>query len=440
MQVTVEKNEGIVCDLAIKLPAIEIDNEVHKRLQKICQTARIDGFRPGKVPLSFIKKRHGLQVRSEVLGDLVPQNYIKAIEDEKLKAAGIEIEVKNDKAGEDFEFIAHVELFPEIKVTGVENIEVEKPVAQIGEKEVDKMIDNLRKQMATWSPVESRAAKKEDKVTLDFDGSVDGEKFEGGSAEGHVIVIGSGQMIPGFEDGIVGMKKGEEKTVELTFPEDYQKKEIAGKKAEFKLKISEIEKADLPELNEELIKKFGVEGNLEDFMIEIKSNMERELKAAISKQLKDQVMKGLQKENEVNVPKALIKQEVERAKQDFSQRMGKQSNQSFDVSKLPDNLFEPAAQDRVKIGLIVNSLIQEHKFIATQEKTDAKIEEYASVYEDVNEVKSHFKKNPQELENLKASVVEEELVEWVLGKAKVTEKNIDFFDLIKSSANSPMPQ
>jgi trigger factor len=436
MQVTVEKKEGINCDLAIKVPAENIDKEVQKRLQKISRTAKIDGFRPGKVPLSFLKKRHGQQVRSEVLGDEIPKSYMKAIEDEKLKAAGVDIEVKTDEPGKDFEFIAHVELFPEIEIKGFEEIEIEKPVSKIGQEEVDKMIENLRKQMATWKKIEDRGIQKEDRVKLDFEGSIDGESFEGGSAKDHTLVVGSGQMIPGFEDGVIGLNSGEEKTIEVTFPKDYQKKDLAEKKAEFKLNIKEIEEPELPELDEELVKKFGVEGDLDNFITEITANMERELKAAINKKLKEQVIDGLKKQNEIDVPKSLVKQEVQRSKQNFVQRMGDQAK-GFDVSQLPDDLFEKAAKDRVAVGLIVNCVIEAQKFEASQEKIDAKIEEYASVYEDASEVRAHFKKNPQELENLKSSIIEEEMVEWVLGQAKVTEKDTDFFDLIKSAVNQP---
>ena len=435
MQVTVEKKEGINCDLAIKVPAKNIDSEVQKRLQKISKTARIDGFRPGKVPLSFLKKRHGNQIRSEVLGEVIPQNYMKAIQDENLKAAGVDVEIKIDEPGKDFEFIAHVELFPNVEVKGIESIEIEKPISTVGEVEVDKMIENLRKQAASWHKVEGRGIEKEDRVKLDFEGSVDGEKFEGGSAKEQTIVVGSGQMIPGFEDGLLGLKAGEEKTIEVTFPESYQKKDLAGKKAEFKLKVFEIEEPQLPELNEELVKKFGVEGSVEDFIEEIKSNMQRELKAAINKKLKDQVIEGLSKANEVEIPKSLVKQEVQNAKENFAQRMEGQSGQKFDASQLPDDLFKKTAEDRVKTGLLVNSLIESQKFEATKEKTDAKIEEYASVYEDANEVKTHFKQNPQDLENLKSSIIEDEMVEWVISQAKVVEKEVDFFDIIKSTAN-----
>ncbi len=436
MQVTVEKKEGIICDLAIKVPAENIEKEVQKRLQKISRTARIDGFRPGKVPLSFLKKRHGKQVRSEVLGDVIPSNYMKAIEDEKLKAAGVDVEIKVDEPGKDFEFIAHVELFPELEVKGFEEIEIEKPVSKIGEAEVEKMIENLRKQMVVWNKIEDRAIQKDDRVKLDFEGSIDGEKFEGGSATDHSLVVGSGQMIPGFEDGMIGLKIGEEKVIEVVFPKDYQKKDLAEKKAEFKLNVKEIEEPELPELNEELVKKFGVEGDLDSFITEIKANMERELKAAINKKLKEQVIDGLKKQNEVEVPKSLVKQEIQRSKQNFVQRMGAQAK-GFDVSQLPDDLFEKTAKDRVAVGLIVNGVIESQKFEASQEKIDAKIEEYASVYEDANEVRTHFKNNPQELENLKSSIIEEEMVAWVVGRAKVTEKETDFFDLIKSAVNQP---
>lgn len=436
MQVNVEKKEGIKCDLEITVDANNIDSEVNKRLQKLSKTAKIDGFRPGKVPMSFLRKRHGKQVRAEVLNDIIPKHYMQAIEDEKLKAAGVNIEMKTDEPGKDLEFTAHVELFPEFEVQGVNELEIEKPVAQVGDAEIEKMILNLRKQVATWHPVDGEGAQNEDRVNLSFKGTVDGETFEGGSAENQSIVIGSGQMIPGFEEGMIGVKAGEEKTIQVTFPEDYQKSDLAGKTAEFVLNVHEVERPELPELNEELVKQFGVEGSVDEFMEEIEANMNRELKAAVNKKLKEQVFEGLKQANEVEVPDSLIKQEIQRSKEDFIKRMGQQAGNQFDVSQLPDNLFESAAKDRVKSGLIINKLIEEQAIEATQDKIDAKIEEYASVYEDPTEVRAHFRQNPQELESLKASIVEDELVDWVVSQAVVNEKEADFFELVKSASNN----
>lgn len=226
MQVTVEKKEGIHCSLLIEVPANEIDSVVSKEINRTAKTIKMDGFRPGKVPAGMVKKKYGEQIRMEVISDLIPQKYSKAIQDEKLAVAGIEVELKENKEGQPLKFVANLELFPEFEVTGFEKIEVQKPVVELTDKEVKQMIENLRKQFATFSEVD-KVVEKDDKVTIDFVGKKDGEAFEGGTANDIDVIIGSGQMIPGFEDGIIGMKKGEQKTITVTFPQDYQNKDLA---------------------------------------------------------------------------------------------------------------------------------------------------------------------------------------------------------------------
>ncbi|MFZ9034924.1 MAG: trigger factor [Francisellaceae bacterium] len=433
MQVSVEKKEGIHCTLAIELPAETIDQEVKKRINKIAKTAKLDGFRPGKVPVGVIKKRYGEQVRFEVLGEVLPQNYTKAIADENLNAAGVEIELTHNKEGEPVKFNANLELFPEFEVTGLDTIEVEKPVVEITEVETDKMIINLRQQLATWHEVD-RVASKEDKVTVDFVGRVDGEVFEGGSADASEITIGSDQMIPGFEDGIIGMVKDEEKTIKVSFPEDYHNKELAGKPAEFDIVVKAIKAPELPEINDEFAKKFGVD-SAEDFHTEIKNNMKRELKAAIQRKTKEQVFAGLAKVVEFDIPKALLKKEINRMKQDLIQRMGG-DKAAFNAENLPDELFQQKAETNVKLGLILSHIVDAQKIEADDESIDNMIEEMTQVYEDADEVRKHFKTDKKELENIKAVVIENKLIDWVLQQAKVSDKTVDFFELIRET----MPQ
>ena len=437
MQVTVEKKEGIHCQLAIELPFVEIDQEVTKRLQKIARTAKFDGFRPGKVPVSFVKKRYGEEVRFEVIGDVLPQKYVKAIQDEKLEAAGVEIDIKHNVEGDDLKFNVNVELFPEIKITGLDKIKIEKPVVTIGDEEVAKMIENLRKQVATWEEV-NRAAKDGDTVTIDFVGKKEDEAFDGGSAENQSLVLGSGQMIPGFESGVEGMKKGEEKTIDVTFPEDYQSVDLAGKAVQFDIKLHEVKEAELPEINEEFAKKFGVDGDVDAFYAEIRNNMERELKAAVNKKIKEQAFNGLKNTNELEVPKTLIQSEIKRSKEDLLGRMGDQSSK-VKLDDIPDDLFKEASEGRVKLGLLVNEVVKQNKIEASEEKVNAMIEDMASVYEDAEEVRAHYKKNKQDLENIQNAVVEDEVVAFILDNAEVSEKKVDFFELIREAmANQKM--
>ena len=434
MQVSVEKKEGIHCVLNIELPATDVDQEVAKRIQKIAKTAKIDGFRPGKVPVGMIKKRYGEQVRFEVLGDVLPNKYAKAIADEKLNAAGVEVEILQNEEGKALKFNVNVELFPEVEIKNLDKISVEKPTVELGEAQTEKMIENLRKQLATWREA-NREAKADDRVTIDFAGKVDGEVFEGGSADATEIVLGSGQMIPGFEDGIIGMKKDEEKTIDVIFPKDYHQKELASKEAQFDIVVKDIKEAELPEIDEDFVKKFGIKGGVDEFHTEIQENMARELKAAILRKTKEQVFKQLVENIDFEVPKALIKREIDRSKQDIIKRMGGDSAK-MKAEDIPDNLFEEKSKKSVKLGLILQALVAQEKIEADQASIDAVIEDMASVYEDAEEVRQHVNGNKQELENVKNVVVENKLVDWVLEQGTVTEKEEDFFELIRSS----MPQ
>ncbi|MCF6776928.1 trigger factor [Thiotrichales bacterium 19X7-9] len=431
MQVTVEKKDGIQCDLTIEVPAKEIDQEVNKRLKEISKNARIDGFRPGKVPVRFIKQRYGDQIRSEVIGDVLPKRSYEAIESEKLKAAGItEVKVTQDKEGEDLKFVAQVELYPEFEVKGIEEIKVEKPVVKLGEAEVDQMIETLRKQTAEYNAVD-RPAAIDDQVKVDYVGTIDEEEFEGGSQEDAEIILGSKQMIPGFEDGIVGMTNGEEKTIKVTFPEEYHNKDLGGKEAEFKITLKAIQEPTLPELDEAFFKRFNVEGDFETFKREIENNMKRELKAAIKKKIKEQVFNGLKEQNEIDVPKSLVQNEINKAKQELIQRFGGEKS-GIKAENIPNEMFEKPSFDRVKLGLIVGKLFEQHEFEPEQERIDQMIDEVVSVYEDADNVKKHILENKQEMDNIKHAVLEDQLVDTLLESAQVSEKDADFFELVRS--------
>jgi len=430
MQVTVEKKEGIHCSLLIEVPANEVDSIVTKEINKTAKTIKMDGFRSGKVPAGMVEKKYGEQIRMEVISDLIPQKYSKAIQDEKLAVAGIEVELKENKKGEPLKFVANLELFPEFEVTGFEKIEVQKPVVELTDKEVKQMIENLRKQLARFSEVE-RAVQKDDKVVIDFVGKRDGEVFEGGSANDQELVIGSGQMIPGFEDGIIGMNKDEQRTITVTFPEDYQNKDLAGKEATFDITVKKIQEAQLPEVDDEFVKKFGVKGGVDTFEDEIKENMQRELKFILQRKVKDQVFKGLREIAEFETPKALIKREIDAVKQNLVKQMG--GGQNFDVNQLPDNLFEANAKQKVETSLILDSIIESQKFQAEDAEVESLLNELVQAYEEPEKTKEQIKKNDREISNLKGLVIENKLTDWVLSQAQVTEKQEDFFEVIKEN-------
>lgn len=430
MQVTVEKKEGINCSLLIEVPANEVDTEVNKRVNQTAKTIKMDGFRPGKVPAGMVKKKYGEQIRMEVISDVIPQKYSKAIQDEKLAVAGIEVDLKENKEGEPLKFVANLELFPEFEVSGFEKIEVQKPTVELGDNEVKQMIENLRKQLATFKEVE-RAVEKDDKVVIDFVGKKDGEVFEGGTANDQELVVGSGQMIPGFEDGIIGMNKDEQKTITVTFPEEYQNKDLAGQEATFDITVKKIQQAELPEVDEEFVKKFGVKGGVDTFEDEIKENMQRELKFILQRKVKEQVFKGLREIAEFETPKALIKREIDAAKENLVKQMG--GAQGFDVNQLPDNLFEDNAKQKVETSLVLDSVMRSQKFEATDEEVDSLLDEMVQAYEEPEKTKQEIKKNEKEIANLKALVIENKLTDWVLDQAQVSEKEEDFFEIIKEN-------
>ena len=435
MQVSLETLAGLERKLVIDIPASDVEQEIAKRLDQVSRTARIDGFRKGKIPMRVIKQRYGQGVRQEVLGEQMQQGFIKAVTQEKLNPAGMPaVEPLVDEEGKDFQFSATFEIYPEVKVSGLDNISVEKFATEVTDADLENMIDILRKQQAKFEVSES-AAKDGDKVKIDFDGYVDGEAFEGGKAEGYDLTLGSKSMIPGFEDQIVGMKAGDEGTIKVTFPADYQSEALAGKDAEFKINVIQVEASELPELNQEFFKMFGVESeDLESFKKDVRGNMERELKQAIQRNTKNQALEGLLEQNSIDVPAALIDQEIQRLQEQAFQQFG--GGQQFDPNMLPKELFQPQAERRVKLGLLINAAIEQLEIKADEAKVEALIEDMASTYQDPEQVKEFYKSNKEQRSQLEALALEEQVVETILEKATVTEKDSSYEEVIKAANNA----
>jgi trigger factor len=434
MQVSVETLAGLERKLVIDIPASDVEQEIAKRLQDVSRTARIDGFRKGKIPMSVIRQRYGKGVRQEVLGEKMQQSFVKAVTDEKLNPAGMPNVVPViDEAGKDFQFSATFEIYPAVVIDGLDTIEVEQLKAEVKDGDMDTMLDVLRKQQASFTE-STDAAKDGDRVKLDFDGYVDGEAFDGGKAADHSLTLGSKAMIPGFEDQIVGMKAGDEGTIKVTFPADYQSEELKGKDAEFKIKVTLVEVSELPELNEEFFKKFGVEADSEEvFRSEVRKNMERELKQAVQRQNKNQVLDGLVKTNELDVPTALVDQEIERLQEQAFKQFG--GGQEFKPGMLPRELFLEQAERRVKLGLLINASIEQFEIKADDAKVEALIEDMASTYQDPEQVKAFYNSNKEQRAQLEALALEEQVVDLILSKAKVSETLSSYEEVIKT-ANS----
>ena len=429
MQVSLETTSVIERKLTITIPVAGIDSEVNKRLQDLSRRVRLDGFRPGKVPMKVVKRRYGAGARQEVLGEMMQSSFFEAIQEQKLNPAGApSVEASSDNE-DGFTFVATFEVYPEITLNAFDGIVVERPVADVQASDIDEMIETLRKQSMEHVEVE-RAAANGDLITFDYTGSKDGELFDGGSAENATLELGSGRMIPGFEDGLAGVSAGEEKVLSLTFPEDYHAKELAGQAVEFACKIHKVAEPKLPELNDEFFARFGVEeGGEEGFRTEVARNMERELRQAIKNKVKNQTLDGLLQTNEIAVPSALIDQEVERMREQAVQQFG--APKGFDPRQLPAELFADGAKKRVALGLLINEVIKQHKLKVDDERVRAMVEEMASAYQQPQQVIDWYYSNDEQLSQLKYVVLEEQVVDTILESAQVADKPCSYQEAIK---------
>ena len=431
MQVSVETTQGLGRRLSITVPADTIKQAVKKELINAAKSVRIDGFRKGKVPMNIVEQRYGASVRQDVLGEAMQRSFVDAIIKEKINPAGAPNYVPGEyKEGEDFTFAVEFEVYPEVELKGLENIEVEKPVVEVNDEDVDAMLDTLRKQQATWKETD-RAAETEDRVTVDFTGSIDGEEFEGGKASDFVLAMGQGRMIPGFEEGLVGHKAGEEFSIDVNFPEDYHAENLKGKAAKFAIVLKKVEERELPELTEEFIKRFGVaDGSVAGLRTEVRKNMERELKGAVRNRIKSQAIDGLVSANEIDVPAALIDGEIDVLRRQAAQRFGGNEKQALE---LPRELFEEQAKRRVVVGLLLGEVISTNDLKADEDRVKTLIEEMASAYEDPSEVIEFYSKNKELMNNMRNVALEEQAVEALLAKAKVTEKATTFSELMNQT-------
>lgn len=434
MQVTLETTSGLERRMRISVPGEELETRVAEKLKQTAGQVRIKGFRPGKVPLREVKRRFGDGIRQEVGSEMMQSSFAEAVQQESVSPAGMpQIEDVKIEAGSDLEFTAVFEVFPEIELAGFDGIEIEKPVAQVTPEAIDTMIENLRSQRAEFVEVD-RASQDGDQVNIDFAGTVDGEAFEGGTAEGSDVVLGSGSMIPGFEEGIVGMKAGDRKDVEVTFPEEYQAKDLAGKDAVFAITVNKVSESQEPELDDEFFKLFGVEeGGMDAFRNEVSANMEKELGNAIKNKVKNQALDGLQNANEISLPKALIDQEVQRLKQEAVQQFGG-GQANIDLSMLPDEMFSAQAEKRVALGLLVNAIVEQHELKVDDDRVKTMIHDMASSYEEPEQVINFYYNNQQQLAQIQNLVLEDQVIDLIVEGAKVSEVEQSYEDAVKPAA------
>lgn len=434
MQVSIETTSGLERRMTVGVPAAVVESAIAERLQEAAGSVRLNGFRKGKVPMSVIKGRFGKGVRQEVVGEVMSKTYYQAINEQKLKPAGQpRIEPKSLEEGKDLEYVATFEVYPEITLADFSKLKIEKMVAEVADENIDKMIETLRQQRQTWATV-TRQSKNTDRLNLDYTGAIDGEEFAGGAATDTNLVLGSERMIPGFEKGLLKKKAGDEVVLDLTFPDDYPSKDFAGKPVQFTVKVNSVSAPVLPELTDEFFAVFGIEeGGLEAFRKEVAANMTRELNNASKGKLKTRVMEALLEQNEVALPSALIKSEIDALRQQAMQQFGG-GGKSADPSMLPDDLFREQAEKRIALGLILGEVIKIKGLKADPEKVKSTIEDIASTYESPDEVVRWYYSNKDQLATVESSVLEDQAFDAILADAKVTEKKVSYDDVIKPDA------
>jgi trigger factor len=445
MATAVETLEKLERRITITLPLADVQAEVEKRLKIRARTAKAPGFRPGKVPMKMVAQQYGYQVETEVLNDKVGRAFNAAANENNLRVAGLpRIEPKTGAGDGVVAFDATFEVYPEVKIGDLSSVEVEKTKSEISDAEIDKTVEILRKQRVHYHVKgeqgahgdggADQSAQNGDRVTVDFVGTIDGVEFQGGKAEDYAFVLGEGRMLKEFEEAAIGLKVGESKTFPLAFPADYHGKDVAGKTAEFKITMKKIEWAHLPEVDAEFAKSLGIaDGDLNKMREDIKVNLEREVNGRVKAKTKDSVMNALIKVSELEVPKALVDQDVERlvemARQDMAQR-----GMNVKDMPLPSELFTAQAERRVRLGLILAEVVKANNLEATQDQVKAQVEEFAQSYEDPPQVLKFYYSDRRRLAEVEALVLEENVVNYVLGKAKVTEKPVAFDELMSNNA------
>ncbi len=434
MIVTTETVSGISRRLNVTVPASRIDEQFEARLKSSAKNVKINGFRPGKVPMSRIRSDYGPGIRQDVINDMIRETVFEAIQKENINAVGIPNIEKVDLTKDGLVYEATVEVYPEVTVKSLKDLAVERKTSEVNDADVDGMIDNLRKQRQEWA-VTKGMAKKDMQATFDFEGTVDGETFDGGTAEDFKLVLGSGRMIPGFEDGIIGMKAGEEKVIDVTFPEDYQAENLQGKAAQFKINLKQVEKPKLPEIDAEFLTVFGVteEEGVEKLKADVRKNMEREVKNSLRQQVKKAAFDAVVENNEIEVPNAMVTEEIGRQRQQMLQQFAQQFGgaQNFDQSMLPDELFREQAERSVKLGVLVGKILEDAKLTVDQDRVKAFIDETAQSYEDPQEVVEFFSNDQQQRSQIEAVVLEDQVVDYILQNANVTDQAISYEDLLK---------
>lgn len=425
MEVSVESTGALERRMRVQIPSEQVESEVDKRLQSVGQRAKLKGFRPGKVPMKVVRQQYGAEVRQDVVRDLLQSSWVDAIKEQQLEpAGGPKIDDISAEPGSNMEYTAIFEVYPEIKVDNVDKLKVSRPEVEIQPADIDSMLERLREQNASFEPVE-RPAAEGDQVKVDFHGTKDGKAFPGGHGENVDVVLGEGRMIPGFESGIEGMSAGEERDIEVTFPDEYPVEDLKGQKANFHLKAHEVAERRVPELDDEFVKKFGIEsGGVDALRDKIRDNMQRELDENVRTKLKNQLMDQLFEANPVDVPAALVENEVQRVREDTLRRMG--INDPKQAPDLPNDMFEEQARKRVGLGLLIGELIKREEIKADEERVQQKLEAITASYGESEQMIRAYRANADAMRQVESLVLEDQVTDWLLERADVTAEPSSF--------------
>jgi len=431
MQATIEKVSNLERRLNVALPMQEIEAEVESRLKRMARSAKMPGFRPGKVPYRLVHAQYGGQVRQEVLSDALQKSFGEAVRQENLRVAGFP-RFEPQQAGEDaqeVQFSATFEVYPEITLGDLSGVEIDRPVVSVGDAEIEKTVEILRKQRVHYDDV-ARPAQAGDSVVIDYAGSIDGVPFEGGTATGHSTVLGEGRLLADFETHVIGAAAGEQRSFELTFPEDYHGKDVAGKTARFEVTVQQVAEPHLPPVDADFAKALGVaNGDVAQMRSDIKANLEREVRRRTEARVKDLVMKGLLENSSIELPKSLVQMEMERLMEGMRRDLAQRGMKAEDM-QMPSEMFEPEARKRVALGLIVADLVRRENLVAQPDKIKALVLDYAESYEHPEEVVRWYYSSPERLREVESLVLENNVVEWMLSRVKVQDKPTDFDELM----------
>ena len=433
MQTSVEKVSAIGRKLNVVVPAATVEDAVQKRLKQLSKRVKVQGFRPGKVPMKIMDQQYRGAATSEVMGDLIQTTLQEAfIKEEITPAVQPDVTPEPLEKGSDFVYTATFDVAPQFEKLDLDGVEIKKPKSEVDEEDVDRVIENMRKQQLTWKEVK-RKAKKGDRVMINFTGTVDGEEFEGGSATDFPLVLGEDRMLPDFEKGVIGMKGGESATVEVTFPEDYSE-DLGGKKAEFAIEALSVSAVELPELDQEFVKTFGVEsGDIKELRDEVKENLETNLETQLSSSIRQRAFDALLDQNDAEIPLKMVQEEAQRMIQEQKNQMIQQGLDPKLLENFPDPEFEvlqPQAERRVALGLLMMEIIQKQELKPDEARVNQKIEKMASSYEDPQEFIDYYKNNQQALAQVQSIVLEEQVVDLLLSKAKVEEEVVPASELL----------